>query len=104
MEAAPAECEPAAMDANDFLYMLYTSGSTGKPKGLVHSVAGYLLYCMFTQKVSSHFTHITRIARAPSRRAARHTSAGPLLTCSMSHPNRRHPASVTPSPTPRAAD
>ncbi|XP_043236125.1 acetyl-coenzyme A synthetase 2-like, mitochondrial isoform X1 [Amphibalanus amphitrite] len=50
MEAAPAECEPAAMDAEDFLYMLYTSGSTGKPKGLVHSVAGYLLYCMFTQK------------------------------------------------------
>lgn len=50
MEAASPECEPAAMDAEDFLYMLYTSGSTGKPKGLVHSVAGYLLYCMFTQK------------------------------------------------------
>ena len=52
MEAASPECEPAALDAEDFLYMLYTSGSTGKPKGLVHSVAGYLLYCMFTQKVS----------------------------------------------------
>jgi len=50
MEAATPECEPAVMDAEDFLYMLYTSGSTGKPKGLVHSVAGYLLYCMFTQR------------------------------------------------------
>ena len=66
MEAAPAECEPAAMDAEDFLYMLYTSGSTGKPKGLVHSVAGYLLYCMFTQRVSSMAGRPGRDRRAAS--------------------------------------
>jgi acetyl-CoA synthetase len=39
---APAYCEPAAMDAEDMLYLLYTSGSTGKPKGIVHTTGGYL--------------------------------------------------------------
>ena len=37
-----AHIEPAAMDAEDMLYLLYTSGSTGKPKGIVHTTGGYL--------------------------------------------------------------
>ena len=42
MRDAPAECEPAQMDAEDVLYILYTSGTTGKPKGIVHTTGGYL--------------------------------------------------------------
>jgi len=38
----------AKMNAEDPLFILYTSGSTGKPKGIVHSTAGYLLYCAIT--------------------------------------------------------
>ncbi|MFM6973133.1 MAG: AMP-binding protein, partial [Alphaproteobacteria bacterium] len=36
------------MNAEDPLFILYTSGSTGKPKGILHSTAGYLLYCAIT--------------------------------------------------------
>jgi acetyl-CoA synthetase len=43
-------CEPAAMDAEDILFMLYTSGSTGKPKGVIHTTGGYLLFVHQTLK------------------------------------------------------
>jgi len=48
MAAAPADCEPEVMDAEDPLFILYTSGSTGKPKGVLHTCGGYLLYAMKT--------------------------------------------------------
>ncbi len=41
-------CAPAAMSAEDPLFLLYTSGSTGKPKGVVHTTGGYLLWANFT--------------------------------------------------------
>ncbi|MFQ5465005.1 MAG: acetate--CoA ligase, partial [Thermodesulfobacteriota bacterium] len=43
-------CEPAAMDAEDPLFILYTSGSTGKPKGVLHTTGGYLVYSALTFK------------------------------------------------------
>ena len=43
VEGQSADCPPAAMNAEDPLFILYTSGSTGKPKGIQHSSAGYLL-------------------------------------------------------------
>jgi len=43
-------CEPAAMDAEDPLFILYTSGSTGTPKGVLHTTAGYLLTAAMTFK------------------------------------------------------
>jgi len=46
----PATCEPAAMDAEDPLFILYTSGSTGKPKGVLHTTGGYLVYASFTHE------------------------------------------------------
>ena len=48
--AAPAECEPESMEAEDPLFILYTSGSTGKPKGVLHTTAGYLLQAAMTHR------------------------------------------------------
>ncbi len=47
-EAVAATCPPAAMGAEDPLFLLYTSGSTGKPKGVLHTTGGYLLWANFT--------------------------------------------------------
>jgi acetyl-CoA synthetase len=38
----PSTCEPAAMNAEDLLFLLYTSGTTAKPKGIKHTTGGYL--------------------------------------------------------------
>jgi acetyl-CoA synthetase len=43
-----AICPPAAMGAEDPLFVLYTSGSTGKPKGVLHTTGGYLTYAAWT--------------------------------------------------------
>ncbi len=50
MSAAPAECPPEPMDAEDLLYLLYTSGTTAKPKGIMHTTGGYLTQVAFTHK------------------------------------------------------
>ncbi len=50
VDAQPDECPPAAMDAEDPLFILYTSGSTGKPKGVLHTTGGYLVYAAFTHE------------------------------------------------------
>jgi acetyl-CoA synthetase len=42
MRHAPMHHEPAAVGADDVLFILYTSGTTGKPKGIVHTTGGYL--------------------------------------------------------------
>jgi acetyl-CoA synthetase len=47
----PAECEPAAMNAEDLLFLLYTSGTTAKPKGIKHTTAGYLTHVTMTHKL-----------------------------------------------------
>lgn len=47
----PAECEPAALDSEDPLFILYTSGSTGKPKGVLHTQAGYLLHTKLSHRL-----------------------------------------------------
>ncbi|MEI9851135.1 MAG: acetate--CoA ligase [Sphingomonas sp.] len=47
----PADCPPAAMGAEDPLFILYTSGSTGKPKGVLHSSGGYLLWASLTHEL-----------------------------------------------------
>jgi acetyl-CoA synthetase len=47
---ASADCKPAAMDAEDLLYILYTSGTTGKPKGIVHTTGGYLTHVQATTR------------------------------------------------------
>jgi acetyl-CoA synthetase len=51
MHDSPARCEPAAVDAEDVLYILYTSGTTGKPKGIVHTTGGYLTAVASTTKL-----------------------------------------------------
>ena len=50
VDAQSATCYPAAMAAEDPLFILYTSGSTGKPKGVQHSTGGYLLQAAMTHK------------------------------------------------------
>ena len=50
MAAASPVCPPAAMNAEDPLFILYTSGSTGKPKGVVHTSGGYLVYAAMTHQ------------------------------------------------------
>jgi len=50
MEAAPGDCEPAEMSAEDPLFILYTSGSTGKPKGVLHTTGGYMVYASMTHE------------------------------------------------------
>jgi len=50
MAAASPVCPPAAMSAEDPLFILYTSGSTGKPKGVVHTSGGYLVYAAMTHQ------------------------------------------------------
>ena len=44
------DCPPAAMNAEDPLFILYTSGSTGKPKGILHTTGGYLLGALLSMK------------------------------------------------------
>jgi acetyl-CoA synthetase len=50
VDGQPDECPPAAMDAEDPLFILYTSGSTGKPKGVLHTTGGYLVYAALTHE------------------------------------------------------
>jgi acetyl-CoA synthetase len=50
MAKASADCPPAAMIAEDPLFILYTSGSTGKPKGVLHTTGGYLVYVSTTHR------------------------------------------------------
>ncbi|HUZ71356.1 MAG TPA: acetate--CoA ligase [Stellaceae bacterium] len=47
---ASRDCPPAAMSAEDPLFILYTSGSTGKPKGVLHTTGGYLVYVAMTHQ------------------------------------------------------
>ena len=48
LQDASTSCEPAAIHAEDPLFILYTSGSTGKPKGVLHTTAGYMVYVGYT--------------------------------------------------------
>ena len=50
VDGQSATFEPAAMEAEDPLFILYTSGSTGKPKGVQHSTGGYLLQAAMTHR------------------------------------------------------
>ena len=52
MATASADCPPAAVNAEDPLFILYTSGSTGRPKGVVHTSGGYLVYAAMTHQLS----------------------------------------------------
>ncbi|WP_160000482.1 acetate--CoA ligase [Roseomonas sp. 18066] len=49
--AAPADCPPEPMSAEDPLFILYTSGSTGKPKGVLHTTGGYMVWAGFTHEL-----------------------------------------------------
>ncbi|RKK03367.1 acetate--CoA ligase [Pseudoroseomonas wenyumeiae] len=49
-EAAPRNCEPEPMNAEDPLFILYTSGSTGKPKGVLHTTGGYMVWASYTHQ------------------------------------------------------
>jgi acetyl-CoA synthetase len=48
VDGQPDTHAPAAMGAEDPLFILYTSGSTGKPKGVLHTTGGYLVYASHT--------------------------------------------------------
>jgi acetyl-CoA synthetase len=48
MDKVSADCPPAAVGAEDPLFILYTSGSTGKPKGVLHTTGGYMVYAGYT--------------------------------------------------------
>jgi acetyl-CoA synthetase len=50
IEKQSADCPCETMDSEDPLFILYTSGSTGKPKGVVHTIAGFLIYGMVSNK------------------------------------------------------
>jgi acetyl-CoA synthetase len=50
LAAAPRDCAPEEMRAEDPLFILYTSGSTGKPKGVLHTTGGYLTFVSMTHQ------------------------------------------------------
>jgi acetyl-CoA synthetase len=50
LAAAPRDCPPTEMKAEDPLFILYTSGSTGKPKGVLHTTGGYLAFVSMTHQ------------------------------------------------------
>ena len=50
MATQDAVCAPAAMNAEDPLFILYTSGSTGKPKGVLHTTGGYGVFASYTHE------------------------------------------------------
>jgi acetyl-CoA synthetase len=50
MATQDADCAPAAIGAEDPLFILYTSGSTGKPKGVLHTTGGYGVFASYTHE------------------------------------------------------